>query len=140
MSLTLEYSLEAAVTPEFAWEYRTNVANWHDPPAEFALNGPFREGAVGTTHIPGQPPMHWQITRVRIGQSFMTTMELDRATLSFEWTFEPLPPERTKITQRIVLSGDNFKAYAAQVEAGFGPNLAGGMRKIVAGMERQSWA
>ena len=61
--------------------------------------------------------------------------------LAFEWRFEELPGNRTKITQEIVLSGDNAPAYAAQVEAGFGSNLAAGMERIgaeIAAGERES--
>jgi len=34
------------------------------------------------------------------------------------------------MTQTIVLSGDNAAAYAQQVEAGFSPGLAEGIRRI----------
>lgn len=61
-------------------------------------------------------------------------MQLDRATLTFEWSFDYLSEHRTKLTQHIVLTGDNAGAYAAQVEAGFGPNLPEGMRRIAAEM------
>jgi hypothetical protein len=59
-------------------------------------------------------------------------MQLDRAVLAFEWRFGELPGYRTKLTQEIVLSGDNAPAYASQVEAGFGSNLAAGMERIAA--------
>jgi hypothetical protein len=39
------------------------------------------------------------------------------------------------MTQHIVLSGEKAMAYAGQVEAGFGPTLADGMRRIAAEME-----
>jgi hypothetical protein len=72
---------------------------------------------------------------VNPGVSFTTEMQLDGATLRFRWSFETLSPRRTKLTQRITLSGDNAPAYAAQVEAGFGATLADGMRRIAAEME-----
>jgi hypothetical protein len=61
-------------------------------------------------------------------------MQLDRASLSFEWRFDALSEHRTKLTQRIVLSGDNAAAYAVQVKAGLGSNLPDGMRRIAAEM------
>ena len=130
----LEYSVEADVSPAFAWRFRTDIANWNDPPAEFAIDGPFEEGSCGTTRLPGQEPLHWRVAKVQPGESFVLVMQLDRATLAFEWRFDVLAERRTKLTQHIVLSGDNAKAYAAQVEAGFGPNLADGMRRIAAEM------
>jgi hypothetical protein len=61
-------------------------------------------------------------------------MQLDRATLTFEWYFDRVSDDRTKLMQRIILSGGNAGAYAGQVEAGFGPDLADGMRRIAAEM------
>jgi len=134
IALQLEYSVEADVSPAFAWQFRTDVATWNDPPAEFALHGPFEEGSRGTTLFPGQEPLHWRIARVQSGESFVLEMPLDRATLTFEWRFAALSEGRTKLTQHIILSGDNAQAFAAQVEAGFGPTLADGMKKIAADM------
>ena len=57
-------------------------------------------------------------------------MPLDRAVLTFEWVFEPMEPHRTRITQRITLSGDNAAAYADQVRATFGTTLDDGMRRV----------
>ena len=66
--------------------------------------------------------------------SFVIEMQLDRATLTSEWYFDRVSDDRTKLTQRIILSGGNAGAYAGQVEAGFGPNLGDGMRRIAAEM------
>jgi hypothetical protein len=134
VALRFEYSVEADVSRAFAWQFRTDVANWDDPPAQFAMEGPFVEGARGTTLLPGQEALHWRIREVRQGDSFVMEMPLEGATLSFEWYFDPVSENRTKLRQRIVLSGDNAGAYAGQVEAGFGPNLAGGMKRIAAEM------
>ena len=134
IALYLEYSVEADVNPAFAWRFRTDVENWNDPPAEFALDGSFEEGSCGTTLLPDQEPLHWRVAEVRPGKSFVLEIQLDRATLAFEWRFDGLSEHRTKLTQHIVLSGDNAKAYAAQVEAEFGPNLPDGMRRIAAEM------
>jgi hypothetical protein len=126
------YSVEVDASPGFAWRHRTDVANWNDPPARFSLDGPFEVGSRGTTLLPGQAPLQWRIREVDPGKWFAVEMPLDRASLTFEWAFEELPGGRTKLTQCIVLSGENAPAYAAQVEAGFGPNLADGMRRIAA--------
>jgi hypothetical protein len=134
IALQLEHSVEADVSPPFAWSFRIDVANWNDPPAEFALDGPFAAGSRGTTLLPGQAPLHWYIRDVQPGKSFIVEMQLDRASLSFEWRFDALSEHRTRLTQVIVLSGDNASAYAVQVEAGFGSNLPDGMRRIAAEM------
>jgi len=134
IALQLEYSVEADVSPAFAWRFRTDVANWNDPPARFALEGPFKVGSYGTTVLPNQEPLQWRIREVRPGKSFVIEMQLDRAMLTFEWRFDDLSGNRTKLTQHIVLSGENAGTYAAQVEAGFGPNLPAGMMRIAAEM------
>ena len=63
--------------------------------------------------------------RRSVGESFLIEMQLDHATLSFLWRFDGLSERRTKVTQRIELSGSNAGAYARQAQAGFGSNLFG---------------
>jgi len=135
VALQLEQSVEAEVSPSFAWDWRTDIKNWDDPPAQFQLDGPFANGSRGMTRLPGREPIRWQIRDVRPGTSFVIEMPLERATLAFEWSFEELSTRRTRITQRIVLSGDNAPAYAHDVRAGFSPTLADGMRKIAHALE-----
>jgi hypothetical protein len=136
IALQLEHSVEAEVSPSFAWSWRTDVKNWVDPPAQFQLDGPFASGSRGITQFPGQEPMRWQIRDVRPGTSFVIDMPLEEAVLSFEWDFEPLSNHRTRITQRIVLSGDNATEYADQVRAGFGSTLEDGMKRIADALVR----
>jgi hypothetical protein len=131
----LEHAIEVQVNRTFAWNWRTDVRNWDDPPAQFRLEGPFVEGTWGTTLLPGQEPVRWQIRELRPEQSFVLEMPLDGATLSFEWRFEIVSDRRTRVTQRIVLTGDNSAAFATQVQAGFEPNLASGMQRIATAME-----
>jgi len=133
-TLHLEHSVEVEVSREFAWMYRTDIANWNDPPASFALEGAFVAGSRGTTLIPGQVPLHWRIREVRPGKSFILELQLDKAMLTFEWLFDALTDQRTRMTQKIVLSGDNAAAFAEQVETGFGSTLAEGMKRIATEM------
>jgi hypothetical protein len=71
---------------------------------------------------------------VRPGAVFIIDMPLDGAVVSFEWLFDAVSTHRTRITQRIVLSGENATAYVNQVQATFGSNLPGGMERIAAAM------
>jgi hypothetical protein len=130
--LVLEHSVEIDASAAFVWNYRTDVATWSDPPATFLLNGPFIEGTKGTTLIPGQDPLTWWIRDVDAGSSFVIEMPLDRATLRFEWHVVPISEQRTKLTQRIVLSGRNAKAYREQIRTGIGPTLGAGMARMSA--------
>ncbi len=131
----LEHAVEVLVSCTFAWNWRTDLRNWNDPPAQFRLDGPFAEGTWGTTLLPGRESLRWQIRDVRPEQSFMVDVALDKAVLSFEWRFDAVSDRRTRITRRIVLAGDKAAAYEAQVRAGFESNLAAGMARIAAAME-----
>ena len=131
----LEHAIEVHVSSTFAWNWRTDVRNWVDPPAQFRLDGPFADGTWGTTLLPGQEPLRWHIRAVRPERSFVLDMPLDGAMLSFEWRFEVVSDRRTRVTQRIVLTGDNSPAYVTQVQAGFASTLASGMERIASAME-----
>ena len=130
----LEYSVEAEVSLSFAWNWRTDIQNWDDPPAQFWFDGPFASSSWGTTLVPGQEPLRWQIRDVQPGVAFNIEMPLDGAMMAFQWLFDAVSTHRTRITQRIVLSGDNAIAYVKQVHAGFESNLSNGMKRIADAM------
>jgi len=132
----LEHTVEANVSADFAWSFWTDVKNWDDPPAQFALDGPFAEGARGTTILPGQPLLTWHVRDVRPPRSAAIEMAFDRATLRFEWRFDPLGDRRSRMTQRVVLTGENAAAYADHVRSSFEPNMPAGMARLAAMMER----
>jgi Polyketide cyclase / dehydrase and lipid transport len=133
-------SVDCDVPVSFAWQYMTDVSNWSDPPAEFALDGPFAAGSRGTTRMPGQPPAAWVIRDLDPGRSY--TIEggsfLDRALMLFHWRFDALSEGRTRLTQQIELRGDNAATYIDDIKAGFEPNLEPGMRRIAENMARAS--
>jgi len=133
-TLVLEHSVEAEVSVAFAWRWRTDVANWVDPPATFTLAGPFEPGSAGTTLMPGQTPIRWRIGAVIPERSFVIEMPLDDAVLAFEWLFDALGESRMRLTQRVLLAGAGAAAYLVQVKAGFGATLTAGMKRIAADM------
>jgi 16S rRNA (guanine(966)-N(2))-methyltransferase RsmD len=127
----MEHSVETAADRDFAWSYMSDVRNWNDPPAEFHLDGPFAEGARGTTLTPGQPPLEWRLRDVRPPETYTVEAELaEGATLACTWRFEPLGPGRARLTQTMVLSGENAAAYREPIQSAFAPNLAPGMSRI----------
>jgi hypothetical protein len=132
----ITHSVDADASPAFAWAYMTNTSNWDDPPATFELDGPFAAGSRGTTHTPGQEPRHWYIREVVPMKSYTFEMPLDGAAISVNWQFAALAERGTRLTQRIVLHGENAAMYVPPVEAAFTANLAPGMERIVAAMER----
>ena len=60
----MTHAVETNISPAFAWNYWTDVANWDDPPAKFDLDGSFASGSRGTTRLPGQEPLEWIIREV----------------------------------------------------------------------------
>ena len=129
----IEHTIEAEVSSRFAWNFWTDVSNWDDPPAEFVLDGPFAAGSIGTTRIPGQDPIRWRIRDVVLGKCATIAIELERATVSFIWRFDPVSDVRTKLIQRITLEGENAGSYVQQLEAAFG-SLPEGMNRMAAAM------
>src|SRR5215831_4038611 len=123
------HSVDSHASLPFAWAYMTNVANWDDPPATFELEGPFTAGARGRTCIAEQEPRRWQLTEVNPLESYVLETELDGATMSFEWRFDRLA-DGTRLTQHIVLKGQNAAVYVSQVHEAFASNLAAGMSRI----------
>ena len=136
----MTHSVDASVSQVFAWNYWTDggkgVGNWDDPPAEFELDGPFVAGGRGRTRIPGRPPIEWLIRECRAPEAATIEMQLENATLSFEWRFEALGREKTRLTQRVVLRGEKAGDYLEQVSEAFGATLAAGMKRIAGLLER----
>jgi hypothetical protein len=130
----IAHSVETNASPSFAWSFWTDVANWDDPPAKFELEEPFATGSRGTTRLPGQEPLHWFIREVSPPNEATIEMQLDGASLSFNWRFEGLSDGRTRLTQRIVLMGEKAEAYYSQVKAAFTANLPDGMNKMATAM------
>jgi polyketide cyclase/dehydrase/lipid transport protein len=129
-----ECTVETDASPAFAWSWWTDIRNWSDPPATFALDGPFAAGSRGTTYLPEQPPLHWVIAQAEPGACARIEGTLDGATMSSAWTFEGLPDGRTKLTQRIELDGENAAAYG-EVGEMFRANLPEGMKRIAGAMK-----
>ena len=126
----LTHSVETDASLAFAWNYWANVANWDDPPAKFELEGPFAAGSHGTTYLPGQEPLRWILRAVTAPHTAMIELQLERAVLSFEWRFDALTDQRTRLTQRVVLEGENAATFRSQVESTFSSNLPDGMKKL----------
>src|SRR6266436_1126368 len=130
----MTHAVETNASPAFAWNYWTDVANWYDPPAKFELDGPFASGSRGTTRLPEQEPLEWVIREVTPPNAATIEMQLEGATLSFEWRFAGLADGRTRLTQRIILKAEKADMYLSQVKAAFTANLPDGMNKLAKAM------
>jgi hypothetical protein len=128
----LSESVEAGVSRPFAWSFWTNVANWSEPPTSFALEGPFRSGARGTTLVPGEPPRHWFLREVRPPEHALIEMPLERATVHFDWRFEALGDFRTRITQTVALRAADVDPSLLGARELFLTTLPAGMQRVAA--------
>jgi len=129
-----QYSIECNATRQFAWRFWTDIANWNDPPAKFDLDGPFQTGARLTTTLPGET-LYSVIRDLQPEREATIEIQLADAILSFHWKFEKLTEDRTRITQRLVLSGANAKSFVAQATA-MEASVPDGMKKVAAAIER----
>ena len=131
-------SVQVGVPVAFAWAHMTDIRNWNDPPAEFALEGPFMDGTRGTTRMHGQPPMSWTIRHMAPGRAY--TIEGDSlpggAVLLAHWRFDPQSEHSATLTQRVELRSYGTTSLD-QVKAEFEANLEPGMQKIARTMERR---
>lgn len=131
-----QHSVNCNAPRHFAWSHWTNVANWNDPPASFHLDGLFHAGSRLTTSLPGQT-VHSVIREVVNGSQSdeaIIAMQLPGAILSFQWRFESLSQDRTRITQRLTLSGANAEALVAQA-AMLENTTPEGMEKLATAIE-----
>jgi hypothetical protein len=130
----MTHSVETSASLVFAWDFWTDVTNWDDPPAKFALDGPFAVGTRGTAQIPGEELLHWLIREATCPNAATIETQLDGAALSFAWRFEGLTDGRTRLTQRVLLKGEKADVYLSQVKSTFMASLAAGMNKLAAAM------
>ena len=129
-----QHSVDCNATRQFAWNYWTNLANWNDPPASFHLDGAFEIGSKLTTTVPSQT-LHSVIRDLTADREATIEMQLPDAILSFHWVFEDLCEDRTRITQRLVLSGPNAKSFVAQANM-LEQSAPAGMKTVVEAIER----
>ena len=89
-----------------------------------------------TTSLPGQTlhSLIREVVRTRTDETIID-MQLPGAILSFHWKFETLSRDRTRITQRLTLSGANAEALVAQASM-LEKSTPEGMERLAAVIER----
>jgi hypothetical protein len=132
-SWTFQYSLECNASRQFAWSYWTDISNWNDPPALFELDGPFEVGSRLTTHLPDQT-YHSIIRHLEPDRAAIIEMQLPGGVLCSHWDFEDLSENRTRMTQRLVLSATDA-ALVNQARL-LEQTVPAGMSKLIADIER----
>jgi hypothetical protein len=131
---SFQHTVEFDAPCDFAWKYWGNLANWDDPPAKFELDGPFEAGSTLTTILPGQR-LQSLLREVDPGRGATIEMELPGAILYFVWIFEEASARRTRITQRLALSGEAAGSLVGQARV-MEQSVPDGMKRISAAIER----
>jgi hypothetical protein len=133
-----EYSIDCAVTPEFAWNFWTRVSNWtlDADVTSIEIDGPFSAGARGSTISKSSGRVDWRIAEVQAGRAVIE-FPLPGALGRFVWTFEALGT-RTRITQRCTLEGEQADTFAKAVGPSLETGIPVGMRKLCETMENVS--
>ena len=131
-----EFSLDCAVTRDFAWSFWTDVRNWAlDSDVEsVSLNGPFVEGTSGHTESRAAGPIDWRIADVQHGRAVLE-FPAPGALATFVWTFQDCP-EGTRISQEASLLGPEAAHYAETFARALEEGIPAGMRKLCEAMEK----
>ena len=139
MKYIFRNSVEAKVLRQAAWDFWSTVKNWESDPAveSIHLDGEFAAGSKGVTNTRGgAEPLMWEIKSVKPEESAMIELPLVDAVVSFEWLFESLDGNRTKLTQVITLDGEKADDYLPMVGREFEDGVRQGMARLAAEMEK----
>jgi len=129
-----EHSVVCHAPREFCWNYWTDIANWDDPPARFSMERPFADGSQIMTELPGQTLVS-VIRDVEEGRAATIELGLPNAVFCFYWRFDDLDRERTRISQRLELSGEDAGLFVEQAKV-MRETAPDGVKKLVRLMER----
>jgi len=129
-----EYSVECQAARDFAWLFWTNVDNWRlDVEVDSVqLDGPFAAGSRGATKVRNGDSVNWFIVEVRDGNHAVIELPITGAVLRMAWTFEDSPRGGTRITQQMMLSGEQAGAYEETIGRQMEEGMPQGMRKLAA--------
>jgi hypothetical protein len=130
-----EFSVDCAISMEFAWNFWTDVKNWaSDSDVEsIDIDGPFAAGTRGITRSKSSGRIEWRIAEVHPGRAVIE-FPLSGALGRFVWTFEPIAAG-VRMTQRCTLEGEQadtyVKAIAGSLEAGIPAGMTNLCRTMV---------
>lgn len=134
-----EESASVKAAPAAAFGYWTDVRNWSGDPGvtRVELDGPFRPGARGRTHLAGGGHADWKVLEMEEGRSATIETTLEEAAVRFAFRFEDEEGGGCRLTQRVQLLGEGASRYVEAVREGFGPpNLGDGLRALARRIER----
>ncbi|HKV49369.1 MAG TPA: SRPBCC family protein [Candidatus Acidoferrales bacterium] len=130
------HTVECDVSAEFAWKFWTNVENWKldSDVVSVELQGPFAIGARGATQTKSSGRLEWRVADLGPGRAVLE-FPAPGAVARFAYTFEDAAGGRTRITQRVSLSGEKASMYVDTIAHALEAGIPEGMRKLCEAME-----
>lgn len=131
-----ENAIECGVSIQFAWNFWTNVSNWVlDPDVDsIEIQGEFAAGTNGVTNSKTSGEINWQITEVDQPRKAVIEVPAPGAVARFVWTFEDVEG-RTRIAQRVSLSGERVAMYVDEFGAGLRAGIPAVMLRLCEAMQ-----
>jgi Polyketide cyclase / dehydrase and lipid transport len=131
-----EHTVQCGVSAEFAWKFWTDVENWKldSDVVSVELEGPLVAGARGVTLTKSSGRLDWRIVEFSSGRAVLE-FPAPGAVARFAYSFEDAPGGRTRITQRVSLSGNSAPAYVDTIGRALEMGIPEGMRKLCGAME-----
>ena len=134
---SFEHTVECDVSREFAWRFWTNVDNWKldSDVVSVELDGPFAVGAKGATQTKSSGRLEWRIAQLEPGRRAVLEFPAPGAVARFAYTFADVKERRTRMTQRVSLSGGKAAMYIDTVGRALEVGIPEGMLKLCEAME-----
>ena len=109
-----EHSVEVGASAETAWELWTKHGNWPaDPSTDWVTTDDvLAAGAVGDAKPLDVPFVRSRVAESRAAERAVLEAEMPGVTFRFEMSFEPVGENRTRLRQRVTLTGPHAGAFA----------------------------
>jgi len=109
-----EHSVEVSASAATAWEVWTEHGNWPaDPSTDWVTTDDVvASGAVGDAKRLDLPFVRSRVAESRAAERAVLEAEMPGVTFRFEMSFEPLSENRTRLRQRVTLTGPHAATFA----------------------------
>jgi hypothetical protein len=126
-----EHSVRTTATPAAIYALWADVPNWpawDTSVTAVDIDGPFVEGATGTMHLAGGPPVSFRLTAVAPRVGFVDETEIPGAVLRFHHRVAALPGGGAVVTHQVRIDGD------ADFVSELGPAVTADVPEAMAGL------
>jgi hypothetical protein len=125
------HELVAQVPIEAAWSYWTNVEHWAitETARVELIDLEFDVGSRGRVLVDGGHVVEWTVTEAAAPYRGAYRSANTPWPVTYTWCFDPVDEERTRITQRVLVDGEESTASA--IAQGIAHDLGTGMETLV---------